>query len=319
MLPVNILLNFLTIHWLNLGMLGSPIAVSITYYLCAILLLLHVKTFGKSTTAKAWTGFDRRALERGPCLQMLRLALPGILMVGSEWVAFEIVALAAGNLDDTSLAAQSVIMTCDQILNTLPFGLGVAASSRIGNLLGDSTSRDTSSQSVQGRHSIRQLKIASQAATLFATVLGVAIAVALLFFRSSFGRLFSDEAATVAKVASVIPLVASFQVFDGWAAANGGTLRGMGKQHVGAAANLICYYVLALPMGIYLAFRYQGPGQKWADDSRESGMGLQGLWIGNASALGLVGIAEWLIVSWTRWDKEICKAAQRAQEDEGEE
>ncbi|UZJ57575.1 hypothetical protein CBS101457_006895 [Exobasidium rhododendri] len=320
MLPVNILLNFLMIHWLGLGMIGSPIAVSITYYLCALLLLIHVKTFGRSTTAQAWSGFDRRALELWPCLQMLRLALPGILMVGSEWVAFEIVALAAGNLDATSLAAQSVIMTCDQILNTLPFGLGVAASSRIGNILGDSTS-DVSSLSTEThkprKSSIRQLKITSQAATLFATILGAIIATGLLVFRNSFGRLFSDEAATVAKVASVIPLVASFQIFDGWAAANGGTLRGMGKQHVGAAANLISYYVLALPMGIYLAFRYNGPGSDWGDDNRDAGMGLRGLWIGNASALCLVGIAEWLIVSWTRWDREISKAAKRGR-DEGQ-
>lgn len=209
-------------------------------------------------------------------------------------------------------------MTCDQILNTLPFGLGVAASSRIGNLLGDSSSSsqgDSTTQIPQGKSSLRQLKIASQAATLFATILGVIIATVLIIFRSSFGRLFSDEAATIAKVASVIPLVASFQVFDGWAAANGGVLRGMGKQHVGAAANLISYYVLALPMGIYLAFHYKGPGSSWGDDAREVGMGLRGLWIGNASALCLVGVAEWLIVSWTRWDKEISKAAKRAREE----
>jgi MATE family multidrug resistance protein len=98
MLPVNVVLNFLFIHWLGLGMIGSPIAVSITYYLCALLLLLHVKTIGRSTTAKAWSGFDKRALERGPCFQMLRLAIPGVLMVGSEWVAFEIVALVSAGV-----------------------------------------------------------------------------------------------------------------------------------------------------------------------------------------------------------------------------
>jgi MATE family multidrug resistance protein len=208
-------------------------------------------------------------------------------------------------------------MTCDQILNTLPFGLGVAASSRIGNLLGESTS-DENNNDKGRRKSIRKLKIASQGAVLLATILGVLIAAILMIFRSSFGRLFSDEAATVAKVASIIPLVAAFQVFDGWAASNGGSLRGMGKQHIGAAANLVSYYVLALPMGIYLAFRYQGPGSDWGDSTREVGMGLRGLWLGNASALCLVGISEWLYVSWTRWDKEISKASKRASEEEGE-
>lgn len=229
---------------------------------------------------------------------------------------------AAGNLDATSLAAQSVIMTSDQLINTIPFGLGVAASSRIGNILGESTaivasSSESSQESEKKRGCIRRLKIASQAAVLLATILGVIIGGGLMIFRSSFGRLFSDEAATIAKVASVIPLVASFQIFDGWAASNGGTLRGMGKQYIGASANLVSYYVLALPMGIYLAFRYTGPGSGWGDSTRETGMGLKGLWIGNASALGLVGIIEWIIVSWTRWDTEIDRASARGRE-EGE-
>lgn len=38
--------------------------------------------------------------------------------------AFEIVAISAGRLGSLSLAAQSVIMTTDQVLNTIPFGIG---------------------------------------------------------------------------------------------------------------------------------------------------------------------------------------------------
>jgi multidrug resistance protein, MATE family len=67
-------------------------------------------------------------------------------------------------------------------------------------------------------------------------------------------------------VAQVMPLVASFQVADGLAGSCGGVLRGLGRQHLGAAFNIVAYYILALPLGISLAFR--------------SGYGLQGLWIG---------------------------------------
>jgi MATE family multidrug resistance protein len=44
-------------------------------------------------------------------------------MQNLRW-AFEIVAIAAGRLGSLPLAAQSVIMTTDQILNTIPFGIG---------------------------------------------------------------------------------------------------------------------------------------------------------------------------------------------------
>ena len=68
-----------------------------------------------------------------------------------------------------------------------------------------------------------------------------------------------------------MPLVASFQVADGLAGSCGGVLRGQGRQHLGAAFNLVAYYVLALPLGIALAFHW--------------GYGLPGLWIGTYSLL----------------------------------
>lgn len=43
-----------------------------------------------------------------------------------------------------------------------------------------------------------------------------------------------------------------------------------GRQHLGAMFNLVAYYVLALPMGITLAFHSSFQ------------LGLQGLWIGKS-------------------------------------
>ena len=45
----------------------------------------------------------------------------------------------------------------------------------------------------------------------------------------------------------------------------------LGRQHLGALFNLVAYYVLALPMGITLAFHPR------------THMGLQGLWLGKRS------------------------------------
>jgi hypothetical protein len=70
-----------------------------------------------------------------------------------------------------------------------------------------------------------------------------------------------------------MPLVASFQVADGLAGSCGGVLRGQGRQHLGAAFNLVAYYVLALPLGIALAFHW--------------GYGLPGLWVGTYTLLFL--------------------------------
>jgi len=85
--------------------------------------------------------------------------------------------------------------------------------------------------------------------------------------------------------------------------------------------NIIAYYVLALPVGITLAF------------STQAHLGLSGLWIGKAIAvesvkcrsddiqgqvIGLftVGISEYLVVWFgTNWDKEVQKSILRNAEE----
>ena len=48
----------------------------------------------------------------------------------------------------------------------------------------------------------------------------------------------------VSLVASILPLVALFQVFDGLSAVTAGILRAVGKQFTGALLNLSAYYVI---------------------------------------------------------------------------
>jgi len=184
-------------------------------------------------------------------------------MVGTEWAAFEIVALAAGRLGSLSLSAQSAIMTTDQIVNTVPFGIGVAASARVGNLIG--------ARSAEGA------KRAGHLAALLSVIVGSIIMIMMMATKDIFGYLFTDDEATVRLVAKVMPLVASFQVADGLAGSCGGVLRGQGRQHVGALFNFVAYYVIALPLGIALAFL---PNVH---------LGLQGLWIGQHTHFAIIG------------------------------
>ena len=137
----------------------------------------------------------------------------------------------------------------------------------------------------------------------------------------SFGYIFSDDLEVAQLVSKVMPLVASFQVADGLVGSCGGVLRGQGRQHLGALFNIVAYYIIALPLGITLAFH------------SKTRMGLQGLWIGAfccfadftltivdeylslpGQVLGLfvVGIGEYAVV-WLRtdWEKEVQLGIER--------
>ncbi|KAF5023082.1 hypothetical protein F66182_4839 [Fusarium sp. NRRL 66182] len=276
--PLNAVLNYVFIYPLGFGLYGAPIATGISYWLSFFILVAYA-TFIKGK--ECWGGLDpaRALTQLGP---FAKLAFLGVVHVGTEWWAFEIVALAAGRLGTTALAAQSVVMTLDQILNTIPFGLGVAASARLGNLLG-------AGDALQARRS-------AHTAALLSVAFGFVILGSLLASKNVIGSLFNHDKDVVALVAKIMPYVALFQIADGLNGSCGGALRGMGRQWVGALVNCVSYYGGALPAGIWLAFH---------------GWGLAGLWMGQCIALFLVGILEWIIIAMCNWNKEVRKAADR--------
>lgn len=151
--PFNAILSYLLVHQTRLGLLGAPLSISITFHLSFILLVAYARmgpgpsqatddTDGpeeashptlistpldpsldpapmldgdpQAVISPKTTMSIREILAPAPMFAFIRLALPGILMVATEWWAFEIVALAAGRLDRLSLAAQAVVMTADQ-------------------------------------------------------------------------------------------------------------------------------------------------------------------------------------------------------------
>lgn len=275
--PINAGLNYLFVYTFDIGLLGAPLATGISYWLSFFLLLAYIRFVAGW---ECWGGFDRRCFHN--IGTFARIAALGVVHVGTEWWAFEIVAIVAGQLGTIPLAAQSVIMTADQVMNTIPFGVGVATSSRIGNLLG---SRDAKAAS----------RSANTAAWL-SMILGSVVLAILLGTRNNFARIFNDDDEVVRLTAAVLPYVALFQIADGLNGSCGGALRGMGRQHVGAAVNIVSYYCGALPLGIWLAF---------------NGWGLAGLWVGQCIALYIVGFAEWAIVAFSNWEKQVQNALDR--------
>ncbi|TEY46768.1 hypothetical protein BOTCAL_0314g00050 [Botryotinia calthae] len=280
--PLSAGLNYLFIHTFNLGLIGAPLATGLSYWLSFILLVLYSRFI---TGHQCWGGFTIQSLHNLGTFS--RLALLGVIHVGTEWWAFEIVALAAGRLGTIPLAAQSVIMTTDQVMNTIPFGIGVAASSRVGNLLG-----------------ARNAKGAARAANMAAwlsMIMGFLVLIVLMSVKNFYARIFNDDLRVIKLTAEVMPYVALFQIADGLNGSCGGSLRGMGRQHVGAAVNFVSYYCGALPLGIWLAFH---------------GWGLGGLWVGQCIALYIVGALEWIIVAWSDWEGEVKRAFGRMEVDD---
>ena len=214
---------------------------------------------------------------------MIRLALPGLIMVEAEVFAFEILTFAASYFGTSYLAAQSVLSTLTVLTFQLPFPISIAASTRIANLIG-ATLADAA-------------KLSAKVAGCAAVAVGLLNAILLSTLRGYIPQLFTSDADVIALVATVLPLVASFQLFDALACCCNGILRGLGRQEIGGYVQLFAYYAVAMPISMGTAF-----GLGWR---------LEGLWAGLAIALGIVGIIEGAFLWQVDWQRSVEEAKGR--------
>ncbi|KAH7921551.1 MATE efflux family protein [Leucogyrophana mollusca] len=283
--PINAVLNYILV-WgpepVRLGFIGAPIATAISFNLVSIASVAYGVFFVQKT---AWHPISKRSFTSLGLL--VQLGLGGVGQTASEWWSWELVGLAASQLGPVALATQSVVLNSASCTFQAPFALSVAASVRIGNLLGEKNAK--------------RAGVSANAAILVSIAIAGVWSTLFLTFRKSWGHLFNDDPEVVSLVSTILPLVALFQVFDGTSAVSAGIFRARGKQFTGALLNLSAYYVLGIPFGIWLAFKKD--------------MQLAGLWIG--LTLALIYSSAWGIYLClkTDWKREVSKVMDRLASD----
>ncbi|MEO8275867.1 MAG: MATE family efflux transporter [Thermoanaerobaculia bacterium] len=253
----------------RLGVVGAGIATAITEVVMLIALVVAIRSLRLQRGAK--TVVDPARLRWRGMAEILRLGLPVAAMLALEYWAFAISSLWAGWLGPTELAAHAIALNLASITYMVPLGIALGASTRVGNLIG-------------AREPVAAARAGWVALALGS---GVMALFALLFIagRSLIPSWFTPDAAVIALAATLLPIVAAFELFDGLQVVGGGILRGMGRTRPAALFNLIGYYALGLPLAAWLG--------------RPERLGLVGIWWGLALGLAIVAILSVLWV-WRR-------------------
>lgn len=129
--PLNALTSWLLVWKLGLGFIGAPMAAAFTNNLLPFFLFLYVVFVDGR---QCWNGLTPKAFSNWGT--MIKLALPGFLMIEAEFLAFELLTLGASHLSSTQLAAQSVLSPLIALTFQAPFALAIASSTMMATAIG---------------------------------------------------------------------------------------------------------------------------------------------------------------------------------------
>jgi MATE family multidrug resistance protein len=258
-IPANAVLVYLLIHgeWglPRLELFGAGLATTIV-------------NFGMFL-AGLWFAWRRRPFKKYQVLgriwridwtlmrQLLVIGAPISMSFLLEYGLFAAAGLLMGLISTTALAAHQIALQIAAILFMVPFGIGMAATVRVGHAV--------------GRGDAPAVRRAGFVATCLGVVFMSAMTLAVILGRFAIARFFFGEAvesggAVIDLTAVLLMVGATFFVADGIQTVAAGALRGMNDTRIPLLFAAISYWLIGFPAAWGLAFR--------AD------LGAIGVWIG---------------------------------------
>jgi MATE family multidrug resistance protein len=197
--------------------------------------------------------------------QLIVIGAPISLSFLMEYGLFAAAALLMGLIGTTALAAHQIALQVTAILFMVPFGIGMAATVRVGHAV--------------GRNDAAAVKRAGLVATLLGIAFVSVMTLTVILARFAIARFFFGEAvesAVIELTATLLMVGATFFVADGIQTVAAGALRGMNDTRIPLLFAAISYWVVGFTAAYGLAF--------WTK------FGAVGVWIGLSCGTAIYAI-----------------------------
>jgi MATE family multidrug resistance protein len=251
---VNILANWVFIYGHlgvpALGLTGAGIAtISSRIFMAAALMMVIVR----SEKMKRFDPFlNYRKIDIPMIRRLLSIGVPAGFQYFFEVSAFSASAIIVGWMGTAALAAHQIALNLASISFMVAMGISAAATIRVSSAVGRGDGQGT--------------RMAGFSATLLCAGFMASAGLVFICFRSFLPTLYISEKAVIDISAKLLIIVAFFQVSDGTQAVGLGILRGITDMKIPTLITLVAYWILGLPAGYVLAFRFD--------------MGIYGIWYG---------------------------------------
>jgi len=264
-MPVNILLNWLLIYgnggFPRLELVGAGWATLITRSIMFLVLALIIL---KHTTFKKYIAVSSRQwkIRKKTMGELLHIGVPSSLQIGMKAGAFAVSGIIIGTISAVAQASHQIALSCASFTFMVSMGLAQAGSIRVSNAF--------------GRYDWPKISVIGKSTLIVALLYGTFCAIAFALFRNQLPKLFNDNVDVLRMAAMLIIFAAIFQISDSTQAIGAGLLRGIKDVRYPTVMIAIAYWVVGLPAGYILAFRFK--------------MGASGIWLGLIIGLTLASL-----------------------------
>jgi MATE family multidrug resistance protein len=238
-------------------------------YMAGVLTITLLRVESKrARSLQDWFGAARIDLHR--IWALLKLGAPAATQILLEIGAFGAATALVAKLGAVPLSGHEIALNCAALTFMVPLGISSAAAVRVGQQL--------------GRKDAVGARRAGWSAIMLGATFMTCSGLVFVSIPTLIARLFSPDPLVIRTGAKLLLVAAAFQLFDGLQTVATGALRGAGDTNTPMLANFIAYWLIGLPAGYVLCFRF--------------GWGALGIWIGLCGGLMIIGSA--LLFAWHR-------------------
>lgn len=267
-------MNYLFIYGVTLGNqqliprfggAGCGYATAIVLWIDVLLLAMYLG-FGKNKTFRQHRFYQKFGrVDSHTIKKILAIGVPIGVAIFFEASLFSLASLVISPLGEIAVASHQVAISITSQLFMIPLSVAMALTIMVSNCYG--------AKDWLGLQRIQRIGLGLS--TLVALVCTGLMAV----FRDALPRFFTDNPEVITQAMTLLFFAMVYQMFDAWQVTIAGVLRGIQDTTIVMWITLFCYWVVALPLGIYLV-RFTDTGNKGFWIALVAGLGLASLLLG---------------------------------------
>lgn len=181
-----------------------------------------------------------------------------------------------------TVASMGILIQTTALIYIFPSSLSFGVSTRVGNELGASRPD--------------KAKLATTVGMCSSLILGLTALVFTFMVRNIWASMFTSDSEIIVLTSTVLPIIGLCELGNCPQTTGCGVLRGTARPKLGANINLGCFYLVGMPVAVWLGFY--------------AGLEFKGLWLGLLAAQGSCALTMLLVLVRTDWKNEAHRARE---------